>query len=95
MASVLADPTGGSSGARLALLLEGRGLLQLLVRPPTHDSYTQTRAWIRARARTHTRTNVLGLEFNVNIASSLQTRPRWRPLPALTPRDLGSRGPWA
>lgn len=50
---------GPQLGGALGSAPRGPCLLQLLVRappPPAHDSYSQTRAWIRARAHTHERT---------------------------------------
>lgn len=84
-------PARGGSVARSALLPEGRGLLQLLARPPPHDSQADTRVDTRA----HTYTHAPRLEFNVNAASRLQTRPHRRPAPCTHPRRLGSGGQWA
>lgn len=81
MASALADPAGGSSGARSAPLLQGRGLLRLPARPPARDSHTQTRA--RAHART-------GAGVQCQRRSELTNPPRRRPSPRTHHSGLGA-----
>lgn len=86
MASALAAPAGGGSGARSGSASpEDRGLL--LAGLPPHDSHTHTRACTRARAHTH----APGWEFNVNAASRRRTRRRPRPSPRPPPCTV----PWA
>lgn len=78
MASTIADPAGDGSGTRSALVPESRGLLQLLARPPPHDSHTQARAWIR----THRGWSSMSVPLRAYKPASVGA-----PLPARTSAD--------
>lgn len=74
-------------------------MLQLLARPPPHDSHTQTRAWARAHAHTRTqgdRSSMSTLLQTYNPAGVGAPRPS--PCTHLWGRVggwvFGGRGPW-